>query len=149
MHAVLEWVDAILPEDKPRYLMGVGGTGDIVEAVARGVDMFDCVLPTRLARHHSAILRHGRINLLRSEFARDPQPLDPGCSCYTCRRFTRGYLRHLIQAKEILAATLLTIHNLTTMQSLMGDIRNAIAAGRFSRLREEFQMHSSKAEATP
>jgi queuine tRNA-ribosyltransferase len=148
MHAVLEWVDAILPEDRPRYLMGVGTAADLVEAVARGIDMFDCVLPTRLARHHAAILRHGRINLLRAEFARDPRPIDAGCSCYTCGRFSRGYLRHLLQAKEILGATLLTIHNLTTIQSLMGDIRSAIAAGRFSALREEFQMRAPESEKT-
>jgi queuine tRNA-ribosyltransferase len=149
MHAVLEWVDAILPEDRPRYLMGVGTTADLVEGVARGIDMFDCVLPTRLARHHAAILRHGRINLLRAQFARDPRPIDSGCSCYTCRRFTRGYLRHLLQAKEILGATLLTIHNLATILTLMGDIRSAIRAGRFSTLREEFRMHDPEAETTP
>ena len=139
MHAVLDWMDRCLPEDKPRYLMGVGTPADIVEAVARGMDMFDCVLPTRLARHHAAMLRRGRLNLLGAGFARDPQPLDPSCACYTCRRFSRAYLRHLMQTKEILGATLLSIHNITVLETLTAEIRDAIHSGRFSALREEFQ----------
>jgi queuine tRNA-ribosyltransferase len=139
MHAVLDWMDLGLPEDRPRYLMGVGTPIDIIEAVARGMDMFDCVLPTRLARHHAAMLRRGRLNLLGAGFARDPRPLDPDCKCYTCRHFSRAYLRHLMQAKEILGATLLSIHNITVLETLTAEIRDAIQSGRFSALREEFQ----------
>jgi queuine tRNA-ribosyltransferase len=139
MHAVLDWMDCGLPEDRPRYLMGVGTPGDIIEAVARGMDMFDCVLPTRLARHHAAMLRRGRLNLLGAAYARDPRPVDPSCTCYTCRHFSRAYLRHLMQSKEILGATLLSIHNITVLETLTAEIRAAIHSGRFSALREEFQ----------
>ena len=149
MHAVLEWMDRGLPEDRPRYLMGVGTPADIVEAVGRGMDMFDCVLPTRLARHHAAILRRGRLNLLGAAFAHDPQPLDAACSCYTCRHFSRAYLRHLIQAKEILGATLLSIHNISVILNLMLEIRTAIQAGQFSSLRKEFQMETAGSDETP
>jgi queuine tRNA-ribosyltransferase len=138
-YQVLDWMDACLPEDRPRYLMGVGTPADLVEGVARGIDMFDCVLPTRLARHHTAILRHGRLNLMGATYARDPLPLDPACSCYTCANFSRAYVRHLVQSKEILGATLLTIHNISVLLSLMADIRTAISGGRFHLLREEFQ----------
>jgi queuine tRNA-ribosyltransferase len=143
-YRVLDWMDSCLPEDRPRYLMGVGTPADLVEGVARGMDMFDCVLPTRLARHHTAILRHGRLNLMGATFARDPLPVDPTCSCYTCANFSRAYVRHLLQSKEILGATLLTIHNLSILLHLMSDIRTAIAGGWYRRLREEFQ---SDAEA--
>jgi queuine tRNA-ribosyltransferase len=139
MHAVLDWMDQGLPVDRPRYLMGVGTPADIIEAVARGMDMFDCVLPTRLARHHAAMLRRGRLNLLGAGFARDPRPLDPSCPCYACRHFSRAYLRHLMQTKEILGATLLSIHNITVLETLTVEIREAIQTGRFSELREEFR----------
>jgi len=103
------------------------------------MDMFDCVLPTRLARHHAAMLRRGRLNLLGAGFARDPRPLDPSCPCYACRHFSRAYLRHLMQTKEILGATLLSIHNITVLETLTVEIREAIQTGRFSELREEFR----------
>jgi queuine tRNA-ribosyltransferase len=148
MLSVLEWMDAALPEDRPRYLMGVGTPKDIIEAVARGIDMFDCVFPTRLARHHTAVLRHGRLNLLGSAFARDGRPLDGDCTCYTCRHFSRAYLRHLFQAKEMLGATLLTIHNLAVLLSLMSDIRTAIDSGRFDELRREFTIADRQTEAS-
>jgi queuine tRNA-ribosyltransferase len=148
MHAVLDWMDRGLPEDRPRYLMGVGTPEDLIEAVARGMDMFDCVFPTRLARHHAAVLRRGRLNLLGAAFARDGGPLDPDCSCYTCRHFSRAYLRHLFQAKEILAATLLSIHNISVILNLMAEIRDAIHNGRFSSLRKEFQMAATETEKT-
>jgi queuine tRNA-ribosyltransferase len=143
MHAVLEWMDLGLPEDRPRYLMGVGTPVDIVEAVARGMDMFDCVLPTRLARHHSAMLRRGRLNVLGAGFARDPRPLDTSCACYACRHFSRAYLRHLMQAKEILGATLLSIHNITVLELLTAEIRAAIQSGTFSTLLKEFRNDGS------
>ncbi len=131
MYAMLDVVTAVLPEDKPRYLMGVGTPEDIVEAVRRGVDMFDCVQPTRLARHGAAMLYFGgRLNLRRAEFTRDPRPIDASCDCYTCRHFSRAYLRHLITAKEMLAGTLISIHNIYTLVRLVRDMRQAILEGR-------------------
>jgi queuine tRNA-ribosyltransferase len=129
--SILELVDTYLPEDKPRYLMGVGSPEDLVTGVMRGVDIFDCVLPTRLARHHVAITRTGRLNIANAKYTSDALPVDDRCTCYTCRNFSRAYLRHLIIAKEMLGATLLTIHNLNTLVSLMGDIRLAIIQGQF------------------
>ena len=127
MHAMLDVVLPLLPEDRPRYLMGVGTPEDIVEAVRRGVDMFDCVLPTRLARHGAAMLyAGGRLNMRRAEYARDPRPIDETCTCYTCRHFSRAYIRHLLVAKEMLAATLLSIHNVFTLVRLVRDLRQAI-----------------------
>ena len=138
MHAMLEVVNAILPEDRPRYLMGVGAPEDLVNGVLRGVDIFDCVLPTRLARHHAAFTRTGRINLVNAAFATDETPIDDACACYTCQNFSRAYLRHLVVAKEILASTLLTIHNLHTLLELMRTMRQAILAGRFDAFAAEF-----------
>ncbi len=130
---VLEVVDAILPEDRPRYLMGVGTPEDLVSGVMRGVDMFDCVLPTRIARNDAAMTRGGqRLNLRNAAFADDPLPIDPDCECYTCRHFSRAYLRHLITAREMLSATLLSIHNLHTLVRVTHDMRQAILAGRFA-----------------
>lgn len=129
MHAMLETVDAILPQEKPRYLMGVGSPADLVNGVLRGVDIFDCVLPTRLARHHAAITRTGRLNLVNAIHQDDPRPILESCGCYTCQHFSRAYLRHLILAKEMLAATLLTIHNIHTLLQLMGDLRQSILEG--------------------
>jgi len=129
MYRTIETVNAILPENKPRYLMGVGTPEDLIEGVLRGVDIFDCVLPTRLARHNSAMTRSGRLNLLNATFARDPNPIDSECGCYACRNFSRAYLRHLINAKEMLASTLLSIHNLHTLISLATDLRQAIVEG--------------------
>ncbi|MCL5429788.1 MAG: tRNA guanosine(34) transglycosylase Tgt [Chloroflexi bacterium] len=132
MYAMLDVVDAILPEDKPRYLMGVGTPEDLVEGIRRGVDLFDCVLPTRLGRNNAVFLRSGeRLNLKNAEFAKDQHPIDEGCACYTCRYFSRAYLRHLIQAKEMLAATLLSIHNLHTLVQLAQDLRSAILRNEF------------------
>ncbi len=136
--ATLQLVDMELPEDKPRYLMGVGSPEDLVSGVQRGVDIFDCVLPTRLARHHAAISRTGRINIANARFVSDQAPIVEGCSCYTCRNFSSAYLRHLVLAKEMLSATLLTIHNLNTLLCLMKDIRLAIIEQRFERFAVEF-----------
>ena len=130
--AITDLVTDILPADKPRYLMGVGTPRDLVAGVQRGVDIFDCVLPTRLARHGTAMLRDGRrLNMRNARFARDPRPLDPTCTCYTCRTFSRAYLRHLVVAKEMLAATLLSIHNIHTLTQLAQSMRQAILEGRF------------------
>jgi queuine tRNA-ribosyltransferase len=136
--STLELVDTYLPEDKPRYLMGVGSPEDLVTGVQRGVDIFDCVLPTRLARHHAAVTRTGRFNIANARFSSDPLPIDEGCSCYACRNFSRAYLRHLVLAKEILGATLLTIHNLNTLILLMSDIRSAIIQDQFEQFAASF-----------
>ena len=129
MYRSIEVVNAILPIEKPRYLMGVGTPEDLIQGVLRGVDIFDCVLPTRRARHASAMTRDGRLNLLNAAFSTDPNPIDAESSCYTCRHFSRAYLRHLLNAKEMLAATLLSIHNLHTMLQLARDLRQAILEG--------------------
>ena len=131
MHAMLDVVTPLLPENKPRYLMGVGTTEDLINGVLRGVDIFDCVLPTRLARHHSAFAPEGRLNLMNAAFARDERPIDETCDCYTCKTFTRAYIRHLIVAKELLSGTLLSIHNLRALIRLMEEIRVDISAGTF------------------
>jgi queuine tRNA-ribosyltransferase len=138
MHAVLETVHPELPANKPRYLMGVGTPADLVNGVARGVDLFDCVLPTRLARNHAAFTRGGRLNLKNAPFARDPRPVEPGCTCYCCANFSRAYVRHLVNASEILAAVLLSIHNLHALISLMGEMRRAIRAGTFGQFEAAF-----------
>jgi queuine tRNA-ribosyltransferase len=131
MHATLDLVAPLLPENKPRYLMGVGTPEDLINGILRGVDIFDCVLPTRLARHNAAFSSEGRLNLMNTAFAHDPRPLDETCDCYTCRKFTRAYLRHLIVAKELLAGTLLSIHNLHALIQLVKDIRATILNGTF------------------
>jgi len=131
MHATLDAVTPLLPEDKPRYLMGVGPPEDLINGVLRGVDIFDCVLPTRLARHHSAFSPEGRLNLMNATFSHDERPVDETCDCYTCKTFTRAYIRHLIVAKELLAGTLLSIHNLRALIRLMESIRGYIADGSF------------------
>ncbi len=131
MHAMLDVVTPLLPESRPRYLMGVGTPEDLIDGVARGIDIFDCVLPTRLARHHSAFAVEGRLNLMNASFARDERPIDETCDCYACRTFTRAYIRHLIVAKELLAGTLLSIHNLRALIRLMESIRGYIADGSF------------------
>ena len=137
MYRTIEVVNAVLPKDKPRYLMGVGTPEDLIEGVLRGIDIFDCVLPTRLARHNTAMTNFGRLNLMNAAFARDEQPIDPACGCYTCRTFTRAYLRHLIIAREMLAATLLSIHNLFTLVELARNLRSAILAGRLNAFADE------------
>ena len=139
--SILELVNAGLPENKPRYLMGVGSPEDLVTGVLRGVDIFDCVLPTRLARHHVAITRTGRLNIANAKYTSDALPIDESCYCYACRNFSRAYLRHLVLAKEILAATLLTIHNLSTLLTLMIDIRMAIVQCRYAQFAAEFLEH--------
>jgi queuine tRNA-ribosyltransferase len=139
MQTVLEIVDGILPEEKPRYLMGVGTPGDLINGILRGIDIFDCVLPTRLARHNAAMTwQGGRLNLVNSLYARDPSPIDVDCQCYTCQHFSRAYLRHLIMAKEMLSATLLSIHNLHTLIQLIQDIRQAIIDERLDTLLQEY-----------
>jgi queuine tRNA-ribosyltransferase len=132
MCAVLDYAPGQLPADKPRYLMGVGKPDDIVEAVRRGVDMFDCVMPTRNGRHGVAFTRFGKVNLKNARHADDPRPLDPESDCPAARDYSRAYLHHLIKANEMLGAMLLSANNLAYYQSLMATLRAAIAAGRFA-----------------
>ena len=138
MHEMLEVVDPLLPRDKPRYLMGVGSPEDLINGILRGIDIFDCVLPTRLARHQAAFTRYGRVNLMNSSNARVMGPIDEDCQCYTCRNFTRAYLRHLIIAKEMLASTLISIHNIQFLITLMTNARRSILAGTFDNFSAEF-----------
>ncbi len=137
MHAVLEGVVPRLPEDRPRYCMGIGRPQDIIEAVARGVDMFDCVLPTRNGRNATAFTSRGPVRLRRAEHERSLEPLDPDCSCPTCQRFSRGYLRHLFQADEMLGPILVSLHNVRFYNQLMEELRSVIAAGAFASYRAE------------
>ena len=138
MYALTELVAGALPVDRPRYLMGVGKPEDLVECVARGVDMFDCVLPTRNARNGQAFTSEGPLTIKQARWTRDAAPLDPGCRCYTCRSFSRAYLRHLFVAEELLAYRLLTLHNVHFYVGLMTAMREAIAAGAFEALRARF-----------
>jgi queuine tRNA-ribosyltransferase len=138
LYTILDITVSVLPADKPRYLMGVGAPEDLLEGVARGVDLFDCVLPTRLARNAALFTRQGRLNIRNASFERDGAPIEDGCACYTCRHFSRAYLRHLFKAGELLAHRLATIHNVHFLLQLMRDIRRAIAAGSFLSFKEEF-----------
>jgi len=134
---VLEALDPLLPEDKPRYLMGVGTPGDLVDGVARGVDMFDCVMPTRNARNGQLFTRRGRLSIRNARYRDDPRPPDADCRCPTCRTASRAYLRHLHLAGEMTAATLMSIHNLFHYLDMMGELRQSILLGRFERWRGE------------
>ncbi len=131
MHATLDAVMPLMPADKPRYLMGVGSPEDLVNGVARGIDIFDCVLPTRLARHGSAMTRHGRLNMRTVAYMTDAAPIEAGCTCYACQHFSRAYIRHLLKASEILGYQLLSLHNLSLLTTLMREMRAAIFDGTF------------------
>ncbi|MDR0880255.1 MAG: tRNA guanosine(34) transglycosylase Tgt [Clostridioides sp.] len=138
MYEILEHTTPLMPVNKPRYLMGVGSPDDLIEGVIRGVDMFDCVLPTRIARNGTAMTSQGKVVVRNATYAEDFTPLDPECDCYTCKNYTKAYLRHLVKANEILGARLLTIHNLNFLLSLMSQIRQAIMDDRLLDFREEF-----------
>jgi queuine tRNA-ribosyltransferase len=138
MYEVLEFLARQMPGDKPRYLMGVGTPEDLVEAVYQGVDMFDCVMPTRNGRTGGAFTSHGKLNIRNAGFAKDQEPLDPECPCSVCQRYSRGYLRHLYQAREMLAATLISHHNLAFFLDTMRKVRQAIKLGHFQQFRKEF-----------
>ncbi|MDQ7056146.1 MAG: tRNA guanosine(34) transglycosylase Tgt [Persephonella sp.] len=138
MYEMTEVVVPLMPENKPRYLMGVGTPENIIESVYRGVDMFDCVMPTRNARNGTLFTTYGRINIKAAKHKFSEEPVDRECDCYTCRNFSRGYLRHLFNAEEITGMTLATIHNLRFYSRLMENIRNAIKEGRFNKFRTEF-----------
>ena len=138
MMQAVEWSEPFLPNDKPRYAMGLGTPPQLLELVARGVDMFDCVLPTRLARNGTAFTAAGTLNLKNAEFALQNGPIEEGCECPACREFSRGYIRHLIKAEEILGLRLITLHNLHFYLDLMKRARSEIAAGRFGAFRRAF-----------
>ena len=138
MYDLVELTASLLPAGAPRYLMGVGKPADVVESVARGVDLFDCVLPTRNARNGQVFTADGPLVVTHARFARDPGPLDADCGCLACRRFSRAYLRHLFMARELLAYRLLTLHNVTFYQALLARARQAIAEGAFAAFRSRF-----------
>jgi len=138
MMLAVESSEPCLPNDKPRYVMGLGTPPQLVELIARGVDLFDCVLPTRLARNGTAFTSSGTLNLKNAEFALQTGPIEEGCTCYACREFARGYLRHLIKAEEILGLRLITEHNLHFYLELMRRARAAIEAGEFEAFRRDF-----------
>jgi len=144
MYDIVSRTTRFLPEARPRYLMGTGTPQDLVESVARGIDLFDCVLPTRNARTGQLFTSEGRINIKNARYAEDPRPPDPDCACYTCRTFSRAYLRHLFMAGEISAASLNTLHNLYFYLDTMGRIRDAIAFGRFESFRLAFHQSLSR-----
>ena len=127
-----------LPEDKPRYLMGVGNPIDLIECAIRGIDMYDCVLPTRVARHGAIMTSRGRLNINNEKFKYDFTPLDPECDCYACKNYTRAYIRHLHKCDEIFGKTLLSIHNVNFLLKLASDIREAIKEDRLLDFKEEF-----------
>ncbi|MEA3325763.1 MAG: tRNA guanosine(34) transglycosylase Tgt [Chloroflexota bacterium] len=138
MHAMLEIVNSVLPQDKPRYLMGVGTPQDLVTCIKRGVDIFDCVLPTRLARHNAAMTNNGRMNMMNAQYARDELPISETCTCYTCQNYSRAYIRHLIQTNEMLSGTLLSIHNIHTLLDLARRMRKAILDKQFDEFAEQY-----------
>lgn len=137
MYEMFNYTTPLLPKDQTRYLMGIGDLNDVLEAVAAGIDMFDCVMPTRNARNGTLFTSQGRISIKREEFKEDPNPLDPGCNCYTCRNYSKAYLRHLYMSREILSMRLNTYHNLHFYLEFFRKMRVAIANGEFERFRKE------------
>ena len=138
MYEIIEAVEPYMPAEKPRYLMGVGTPVNILEGVARGVDMFDCVLPTRIARHGLAMTSRGKVNIKNAKYEKDFEPLDSECDCYTCRNYSKAYLRHLFKSGEMLSAMLLSNHNLHFLIKMMENIRKSIEEDRFGEYKEEF-----------
>ena len=138
MYDVLEHTTPLLPKDKPRYLMGVGSPDDLIEGVIRGVDMFDCVLPTRIARNGTAMTSQGKVVVRNANYQEDFTPLDPNCNCYTCKNYSRAYIRHLVKANEILASRLITNHNLHFLLNLMHEVRTAIKEDRLLDFKKDF-----------
>jgi queuine tRNA-ribosyltransferase len=146
MHEGVSLAAPLLPRDKPRYLMGVGTPLDLVTCVESGVDMFDCVLPTRCARNGLLFTSEGKLVIRNAAYARDERPVDPACSCYTCRTFSRAYLRHLFAAKELLAMRLNTLHNLHYFLGLMAEVRRAIAEDRYAAFARDFRVRAREQE---
>lgn len=144
MYATLDYLVPEMPEDKPRYLMGVGTPENIVEGVARGIDFFDCVMPARNGRHAKIFTHSGTMNLKNEKYARDERPLEEGCDCPVCRRYSRAYIRHLFKAEEIMALRFGVLHNLWYYNHLMEEIRTALEEGRFEEFRREFYRQREK-----
>ena len=138
MYEVLDYTTPLLPKDKPRYLMGVGSPDALIEGTIRGIDMFDCVLPTRIARNGTAMTSEGKVVIKNAKYTRDFTPLDPNCDCYCCKNYTRAYLRHLYKADEILSSRLMSTHNLHFLINLMKQVRQAIMDDRLMDFRNEF-----------
>jgi queuine tRNA-ribosyltransferase len=138
MMQTVEWSEPHLPENKPRYAMGLGTPPQMIELIARGVDMFDCVLPTRLARNGTAFTAGGTLNLKNAEFTMKKGPIEEGCVCPACQEFSSGYIRHLVKSEEILGLRLITLHNLHFYLDLMSRVRRAIEDGSFAELRARF-----------
>ena len=149
MFRTLEFTTPAMPQDRPRYLMGVGKPDDLVGAVMRGIDMFDCVLPTRSGRNAQAFTRYGTINMRNARHADDPRPLDENCGCPACRNYSRGYLNHLFKAKEMLGGMLLTWHNLHYYQDVMAGMRSAIAAGQLADFALDFYALQEQGDIEP
>jgi len=144
MFEILDYTVPILPREKPRYVMGLGNPTSLIESIALGVDMFDCVLPTRVARNGMALTSEGKLNMRNARFARDYSPLDPAHDCYVCEKYSRAYIRHLVQAGEILGARLLTWHNLAYLIDTMADAREAIIEDRFAQFRDTYLSEHEK-----
>lgn len=138
MYSTVEHTTPLMPDDKPKYLMGVGKPDDLMECIARGIDMFDCVLPTRNARNGQCLTSRGKVVIRNAQYAEDLSPVDPDCDCYTCANYTRAYIRHLYKSREILAARLCTLHNLHYYLGLTRAAREAILAGKFADFREAY-----------
>ena len=137
MYHILDVVLPYAPANKPRYLMGVGTPSNIIEGVARGVDFFDCVMPTRNARHGHLFTHNGILNIMNAKYQTDDRPIEEGCGCPTCRRYSRAYIRHLLKAKEMLGMRLCVLHNLYFYNTMMEEIRDALDAGNFASYKEE------------
>jgi len=148
MNEMLDYIVPLLPADKPRYLMGVGAPESIIEGVMRGIDMFDCVLPTRNGRNGCLFTHNGKISITNARYKEELRPIDQKCHCYTCQNFSCAYLRHLYLAKEMLGPILGTIHNLYFMKKLMEDIRRAILEDRLESFKEEFYKYYLVEEET-
>jgi queuine tRNA-ribosyltransferase len=138
MNDAVKWVNTILPKEKPRHLLGVGEPADLFGAVENGCDLFDCVAPTRIARNGTLYTHFGKINILNSKFKSDLGPIDAGCDCYTCQKYSRAYVAHLFRAKEMLGATLASIHNLRFIVRMVDNMREAILNGTFFEYKKEF-----------
>ena len=142
----VQWAAPMLPADRPRYFMGIGDPDGILDVIARGIDMFDCVLPTRMGRTGTALTSHGRLNLRNARFARDPRPLDERCACQACSRFSRAYIRHLVNQQELLALRLLSLHNLRFLLDVTVGARKAIEAGRLADFTLEMRQRMTSEE---
>jgi len=138
MFSTVKWVNEVLPEDKPRHLLGIGEPEDLFGAIENGCDLFDCVVPTRIARNGQLYTRQGKINITNAKYKKDFNPLEEDCGCYTCKSYTCAYISHLFRGKEMLAATLASIHNLYFIVNLVKKIRQSILDGKFFEFKEEF-----------